>query len=101
MMDSSGWIEFFTDGRFSAQYSKYFKDTAKIITPSIVLYEVYKKVKKERTEEDALLAVSLMNKTKIISLNPKNAFGFYFSGQTQDLSQRQGKAGRTKRSILF
>jgi hypothetical protein len=33
--------------------------------------------------------------------NPKNAFGFYFSGQTQDLSQRQGKAGWTKRSILF
>ncbi|MBI5328116.1 MAG: hypothetical protein HZB80_07485 [Deltaproteobacteria bacterium] len=23
------------------------------------------------------------------SLNPKNVFGFYFSGQTQDLSQRQ------------
>ena len=33
--------------------------------------------------------------------NPKNAFGFYFSGQTQDLSQRQGKDGWTKRSILF
>jgi len=32
---------------------------------------------------------------------PKNAFSFYFSGQTQDLSQRQGKAGWTKRSILF
>ncbi|MBI5048775.1 MAG: NUDIX domain-containing protein [Deltaproteobacteria bacterium] len=39
---------------------------------------------------------------KIIKLiNPKNAFGFYFSGQTQDLSQRQGKDGWTKRSILF
>ncbi|MBI4653848.1 MAG: type II toxin-antitoxin system VapC family toxin [Nitrospirae bacterium] len=69
VIDSSGWVEFFTDGRFSAQYSKYFKDTTKIITPSIVLYEVYKKVKKEWTEEDALLTVSLMNKTTIISLN--------------------------------
>jgi len=29
-------------------------------------------------------------------INPKNAFGFYFSGQTQDLSQRQEKAGWTK-----
>jgi len=30
------------------------------------------------------------------NINPKNAVGFYFSGQTQDLSQRQGKAGWTK-----
>ena len=36
-----------------------------------------------------------------IMINPKNAFSFYFSGQTQDLSQRQGKAGWTKRSILL
>ena len=32
--------------------------------------------------------------------NPKNAFSFYFLGQTQDLSQRQGN-GFPKRSILF
>jgi len=32
----------------------------------------------------------------VLSFNPKNAFGFYFSGQTQDLSQRQGKDGWTK-----
>jgi len=28
--------------------------------------------------------------------NPKNASGFYFSGQAQDLNQRQGKDGWTK-----
>lgn len=69
LIDSSGWIEFFTDGPLSAQYSKYFKESAKIITPSIVLYEVYKKIKMERTEEDALLAVSLLNKTLVVPLN--------------------------------
>ncbi|MBI3753369.1 MAG: type II toxin-antitoxin system VapC family toxin [Deltaproteobacteria bacterium] len=69
LIDSSGWIEFFTDGPLSAQYSKYFKEPTKIITPSIVLYEVYKKIKMERTEEDALLAVSLVNKTLIVPLN--------------------------------
>jgi len=29
-------------------------------------------------------------------INQKNAVGFYFSGQTQGLSQRQGKPGWTK-----
>ena len=50
LVDSSGWIEFFTDGPLAAQYSKYLKDPAKVITPSIVIYEVYKKIKKERTD---------------------------------------------------
>ena len=68
LVDSSGWIEFFTDGHLAAQYSKYLKDPAKVITPSIVIYEVYKKIKKERTEEDALLAASLINKTTVVPL---------------------------------
>jgi len=69
LVDSSGWIEFFTAGTLAGEYSKYVKDPAKIITPTIVLYEVYKKIKRERSEEDALLAVSLINKTSIVPLS--------------------------------
>ena len=68
IIDSSGWIEYFTDGPLSAEYAKYLKDFTKIVTPTIVLYEVYKKVRKERTEEDALLAVSLLSRTSIVPL---------------------------------
>ncbi|MCX5717409.1 MAG: type II toxin-antitoxin system VapC family toxin [Nitrospirae bacterium] len=66
LMDSSGWIEFFTDGPLAKEYSKYLKDISRVVTPTIVLYEVYKKIKRERTEEDALSAVSLINKTSVI-----------------------------------
>ncbi len=69
LIDSSGWIEFFTDGTLNKEYSKYLKDLAKVVTPTIVLYEVYKKIKRERTEEDALLAVSLINKTSVVQLS--------------------------------
>jgi len=68
VIDSSGWIEYFTDGPLSAEFVKYLKDFTKIVTPTIILYEVYKKVRKERTEEDALLAVSLISRTSIIPL---------------------------------
>jgi len=68
LVDSSGWIEFFTDGQFAERYAKYIKTPSRIITPTVVLYEVYKKIKKERTEEEALIAVSHMNKTRIIEL---------------------------------
>jgi len=69
LVDSSGWIEFFTDGPLAKEYSKYLKDISKVVTPTIVLYEVYKKIKREMTEEDALSAVSLINKTAVIQLS--------------------------------
>jgi len=68
IVDSSGWIEFFTDGPLAAAYSKHLKDLAKILTPTIVLYEVYKKIKRERSEEDALSAASIMNRTTVVPL---------------------------------
>ena len=69
LIDSSGWIEFFIDGPLAAEYSKYLKDLTRLVTPTIILYEVYKKIKKDRTEEDALFAVSLINRTSVIPLN--------------------------------
>jgi predicted nucleic acid-binding protein len=69
LVDSSGWIEFLTDGLHAEEYAKYLKDLSKIKTPTIVLYEVYKKIKRERTEEESMLAVSLMNGTSVIQLN--------------------------------
>ena len=38
------------------------------MTPTIVLYEVYKWIKRERSEEDALAAVASMQKTRVIPL---------------------------------
>src|SRR3990172_3494938 len=62
IVDSSGWIEFFTNGLRAEEYARYLKN------PTILLYEVYKKIRRERTEEEALVAVSLMNRTAVIPL---------------------------------
>lgn len=69
LIDSSGWIEFFTNGVLISVFSRYMKDPAKIVTPTIVLYEVYKKIKRERTEEEALTAVSIINRTQVVDLS--------------------------------
>ncbi|MBI3584034.1 MAG: type II toxin-antitoxin system VapC family toxin [Nitrospinae bacterium] len=76
LIDSSGWIEFFADGPLAIQYSKYLKDLSKIVTPSIVIYEVYKKVKKERTEEDALLVVSLNESIALLAADISLKYAF-------------------------
>lgn len=68
IVDSSGWIEFFINGPRAAEYAKYLKDPARLATPTILLYEVYKKIRRDRAEEEALVAVSLMNRTTVIPL---------------------------------
>jgi len=69
VVDSSGWIEFFTDGPKADAYARYLKDAEKVVTPAIVIYEVYKKIKRERGEEMAKLCVAQMEKTRGVPLD--------------------------------
>lgn len=70
-IDSSGWIERFTKGPKAPQYKQVIEATKpkEIITSVVVLYEVYKKIKKLKFEEEALLAVAALSQTTIIPIN--------------------------------
>ncbi len=68
LVDSVGWIEFFTDGPLASEYAKYLQKPSEVIVPTIVLYEVYKKIKRERNEELALVAVATMQNARIVPL---------------------------------
>jgi len=69
LIDSCGWIEFLVDGDNAGEYAKYFADIQQIITPTIVIYEVYKKVLREITEEAAIMVAAQMNKTVVVDLS--------------------------------
>jgi predicted nucleic acid-binding protein len=68
LVDSSGWLEFFTDGPLATTYAQYLDDLQKVLTPTIVLYEVYKVIKRQRSEADALAAAAQMGKTRLVPL---------------------------------
>ena len=68
VVDSSGWIEFFSDGPHADEFAKRLRRQAEIITPTIAIYEVYKWIKRERSEEDALQAIATMKTTRITDL---------------------------------
>jgi len=68
LIDSSGWLEFFTDGPLASDYASRLKDLRAVVTPTIVLYEVYKVIKRQRGEEEALAAVAQMGKSRLIPL---------------------------------
>lgn len=47
VVDSSGWIEFVRDGPKADAYAAYLKNLDKVLTPTVVLYEVYKRLKRD------------------------------------------------------
>jgi toxin FitB len=65
-VDSAGWVEYFANGPLADDYEKYLDNPEQIVTPVIILYEVYKKVKREQGEENALIAAAQLMKTQIV-----------------------------------
>ena len=74
LVDSHGWIEYFSEGPLATKYAKYIENAniSEYITPSIVLFEVYKKIKSTVGENKALKAIAhIIEHTRIISIDKK------------------------------
>jgi len=69
IVDSCGWLQWFTNGRVADRFEKYLADPDNIVMPAIVIYEVYKVLKREAGEEKALLAAGYMKRSPVIPLN--------------------------------
>ena len=68
LIDSSGWLEVFRGGPHADRVARLLADPEEILTPTIALYEVYKVVKRDASEEDALQAVAWMLRTNVVPL---------------------------------
>jgi len=68
VVDSSAWIEYFTDGPLASRFEPYLSDPSEVATPTIVLYEVYKLIRRERDEEAGLVAVAAIERTRLVPL---------------------------------
>jgi toxin FitB len=73
VLDSSGWIEFFADGPYAEEFATRLRHPTSVITPTIAIYEVYKWIKRERSEDEAIEAVATMKKTRIAALTEEIA----------------------------
>lgn len=73
VLDSSGWIEFFADGPHAEEFAARLRQPANVITLTVAVYEVYKWIKRERSEEEAMRAVATMKKTTLVDLTEELA----------------------------
>ena len=69
VVDSSGWLEYFTDSDRASLFATAIEDTENLFVPVISIYEVFKKVLRERGEDDALQIASMMQVGQLIDLD--------------------------------
>jgi toxin FitB len=69
LVDTSAWLEFFTGGKNAAHYQNVITDTDNLIVPTIVMYEVFKKMCMERSEGEALEYIGHMTLGRVCDLD--------------------------------
>jgi predicted nucleic acid-binding protein len=70
LVDSSGWLEYFTGGKNAHIFAPIIENTEKLLVSVINLYEIYKKVLIEKNEYSAMEALSVMQQAMVIDINP-------------------------------
>lgn len=69
VVDSSAWLEYFTDGRNATVFARPIHATTRLVVPSVSLFEVFKRVMTQRGEDVALEAVAMMRQGRVVPLD--------------------------------
>ena len=68
LVDSSGWLEYFADGRNAKFFAPAVEDTENLIVSTVNIYEVFERVLQQRGEDAALQAVALMQQAGVVDV---------------------------------
>jgi len=69
LVDSSGWLEYLTDGKNAKHFTAAIERTDELIVSTINIYEIYKKILSEKDEDTAIQVAGLMQQAKVIEVN--------------------------------
>lgn len=73
VVDSCGWLEYFSGGPNAAFFAPALEDTDNLLVPVICCYEVYKRMLLQRGETDALEALSSMHHGQVLPVTERLA----------------------------
>ena len=68
IVDSSGWLAYFADELNAKHFLTPLKDTPSLVVPMVTIYEVFKVVLRESSENEALQAAAAMQKGTVVDL---------------------------------
>ena len=86
VVDSSGWIEVFADGPSAGRFRGHIERAEVLVVPTVVIYEVWKVTRRERSETAALVAVAELREHVVVPLDDELAL------MAADLSLKHGLA---------
>ncbi len=66
VVDSSGWLEYFADESNASFFAPAIEAGSELVVPSISLYEVFRRILQQRSEDEALRAVALMMQGSVV-----------------------------------
>jgi predicted nucleic acid-binding protein len=69
LVDTSGWLEYFANGKNAGIFARPIEDTDNLIVSAINVYEVFKKVLTEKGETAALQAAGVLQQAKVIAVD--------------------------------
>jgi len=68
LVDSSAWLEYFADGPNADFFAPAIEKARDLLVPTIVVFEVYKRVLQQRNERAALEATSVLQHGQLVEL---------------------------------
>lgn len=68
-IDSSVWLEYFAAGPLASELERELTNRERLLTPAVVVYEVYRWLLAHRTEEDAAFGAGLLQQTRVVPLD--------------------------------
>ena len=73
VVDSSGWIELFTNGVQAERFLALMADESSLVVPAISIFEVFKWVLREHGEAQAVQAAAVMQRGQVVDLDSRLA----------------------------
>lgn len=73
VVDSSAWLEYFADGPNAGEFARPIEATRSLIVPTLSLFEVFKRIAQQRSEDEGLRAVAVMEQGKVVDLDRATA----------------------------
>ena len=73
VVDSSAWLEYLADTPRAKLFAGAIEDADNLVVPVIVLYEVCKKVRRERGEDAVLQVAGAMESGRIVEIDARLA----------------------------
>jgi len=69
IVDSSAWLEYFAGTKNAGNFARAIETPETLLIPSVILYEVFKKIMAEKGEDEAIKIIAHMKTGHVVALD--------------------------------